>query len=128
MVLSEMVLKVVVIEKVLRPSTLVSAVAEVTTFVLLSAVREELVVTVKSDSAESALGMSFEPALISGAWVVVSELLMLAQFGKGEKFVFVSKDFLVSRTQVARALCYFGSIQRHSREIVHTTSLSRAPS
>ena len=93
-----MILEVIIVEEILWSSALISAIAEVTTFVLLSTMCIELIVAVKSDSAESALGMSLESTLIGGSGVVVSRLLVLSQFGKGEKLMFVSEDFLIART------------------------------
>jgi hypothetical protein len=70
--------------------------------VLVPAMCVKLVVSVEALTTEAALRMTLETALVNSARIVVAELLVLSELGKGEELVFVGKDFLVSRTQIAR--------------------------
>lgn len=45
--------------------------------------------------------MTLESTLVDGSWVVVPEFLMLPEFGKSKKFMFVSENLLVPRAEIA---------------------------
>lgn len=101
MVLAEVHLEGGVVEKVLLGAACVSAVAEVATLVLISAVSVQFVIPVEPLSTEPALWVAFEATLIHGTRVVVAKLLVLAQFGRREQLVLMRKDLFVSRTEIA---------------------------
>jgi hypothetical protein len=101
MVLAEVIFQRVIVDIVLLLATTLTSVADVAAFMLVPAVCVQFVVSIEAFSAESTLWVSLESTLIDRARVVVPELLMLAQFRECEKFVFVRKDFFVSRAKVA---------------------------
>lgn len=102
MIFSKVLLQVVVIAEILRLFTAVTlAIADVTTFMLLSAVSIQFVVPIEPVSTESTFWMALETTLVNGSWVVVSEFLMPLELGKCKEFMFVCEDLFVSRTQIA---------------------------
>ena len=84
MIFPKVILQIVIIEIVLRFPAFIATVTEVTALMLLSTVRVQLVVPIKSLSTETTFGMPLEPTLINGPRVVVSKLLVLPQFSKCE--------------------------------------------
>jgi hypothetical protein len=91
----------IVVNKVLLLSAAITSVANVATFVLVSAMGVEFVVSIEALSAEAALWVSLETALIDSAGVIVAKLLVFPQLRICEQFVFMGEDFLISRTKVA---------------------------
>ena len=79
MVFSKMNFQSVVVNIILLLSLILS-VTDVTSFVLVTAVCIQLIVTVEPLSAETAFWVTFEAALVNCAWVVVTKLLMLLEF------------------------------------------------
>lgn len=77
-VLPKVDLECVVVEVVLRLSSAISSVADVTAFVLVATMREQFIVTVETLSAETTLRVALETTLIYRARVVVSVLFVLA--------------------------------------------------
>jgi hypothetical protein len=55
----------------------------------------KLIFTIESLSAEAALRMPFEAALVNSSWVVIAFSHMSLQFSIGKQFMLVCKDFLV---------------------------------
>jgi hypothetical protein len=103
--LLKMVLKSVVVDKVFLLPVTSSAVANVTPFMLVSAVSVELVIPVETYPTKSAFGVAFETALVNCTGVVISKLLMLAQLGHGEQLMLVGENLLVPSTQIAGYHC-----------------------
>lgn len=68
---------------------------------LVTAMRVELVIAIKTHTTKSAFGMAFEPALINCSRIVVAEFLMFSQLGGCEKIVLMSEDLLVPSAKVA---------------------------
>jgi hypothetical protein len=101
-VLSEVKLEGVVVNEVLLLAALISAIADVASLVLVATVRVELVVTVESLSTKPTLGVALEPALVDGPGVVVTELLVLAEFALSEELMFVGEDLLVASTEITQ--------------------------
>jgi hypothetical protein len=80
-VFAEMYLKSVVVYIVLLLPASLTAIADVTSLVLISAMRVELVVAIKARSAESAFWVPLEPALVDGSGIVIAELLVFLEIG-----------------------------------------------
>ena len=80
------------------------SIADVTSFVLLSAMGVQFVVAVESLNTEPTLRMSFEPALVNRPRVVVSKFLVLSELLLGEELMLVGEDFLIPRTEIAKDL------------------------
>lgn len=99
-----MYFKRVVVDKVLLLAVLIPSIANVTSLMLVSAMGIELIVAIKALPTESALRMTLEPALIDRAWIIISKLLVLAQFADGEKFVLVGKHFLIPCAEITHDL------------------------
>ena len=101
MVLAKVVLERVVVDIVLLLTTTVTSIADVAAFVLVTTMRVQLVVAIETFSTKATFRVSLEPTLVNGAWVVVTEFLVLSQLRKCEEIVFVSKDFFISCTKIA---------------------------
>lgn len=74
----------------------------------------KLIFAIESSSAEGAIRMALESALVNGSGIVIAFLHMAVQFLVCKQLVFVCKDFLVSRTQVADLLvvdCFHMAMQ-----------------
>jgi hypothetical protein len=78
MVLSKVDLEGVVIDVVLRVSTTIAAIAQVTAFVAVAAMREEFIIAVEALTTETTLGMTLETRLVLGTRDVVSMFLVSA--------------------------------------------------
>jgi hypothetical protein len=76
------------------------SVTDMTSLMLVSAVRIQFIITVEAFVAEFTFGVAFETTLVNSARVVISELFVLAKLRDGEKFVFVCKDLFVPSTQI----------------------------
>jgi hypothetical protein len=100
MVLLKMVLKCVVIDVVLLLTVRRTSVTNVATLVLVTTMSVKLIVAVESLATKATLGVSLEATLIYGTWLVVTRLLVLAQFGWGEQFMLMSEHLLVPSTKV----------------------------
>lgn len=68
--------------------------------VLLSAVRVKLVIAIESPSAETALRVPLESALINRSRVIIAELLVLLQLLLREELMLMCKDLLVPRAKI----------------------------
>ena len=101
MVFSEMLLKSIVVDIVLLVSTFALAITDMASFMSVSAVSVELVFSIESLPAESTFWMSFETALIDGAWIIVSVALMLSKFGLSKQLMLMGEDLFVSCTKFA---------------------------
>lgn len=93
-----MLLKLLIVEIILRVTSTISPITDVTSLVLLSTMIVKLVVTVKSLLTKTTFRMSFEARLIYRARVVITIFFVFSQFAKREKFVLVGEDLLVSGT------------------------------
>lgn len=80
----EMLLQHLVVKVILYLAGRVSSVADVTSFMFLSTVLVELVVTVEPFAAESTSWMASKAALVDGPWIVVPKFLVPAQFSMVE--------------------------------------------
>ena len=100
----KMLLQFLIVSVVLRLSTCVASIADVTPFMLLSTMKVQFVVSVETLSAEAAFWMPLEARLINSSWIVVTELLMLPQFAKREQLVLVGEDFLMASTEITHHL------------------------
>jgi len=103
-VISEVLLERAVVYVILLLPTSVSPVTNVTSFMFVSAMRVQLVVTVEPLSAKSTLRMTPETTLISCAWIIIAELLMFAQFLYREELMLMSEDLFVPRTHITHHL------------------------
>ena len=102
MIPSEMLFQGIVVLIVLLLSPLVSSIADMTSFMLVSTVGKEFVVAIKSLHAETTLWVSFEATLIHSPGVIISKFLMFSKFLRSEQLVLMSEDFLVSRTEITQ--------------------------
>ena len=96
--------QLLVVEVVLRISATIPAIADVTSFVFLSTVRIQLIISIEPLSTESTLRVTPEAGLIYCAWVVVTVSLVLPQLAEREQLMFVGKDFFVSCAKIAHGL------------------------
>lgn len=76
-------LKGVIVHIVLRILR-VSPVAKMASFMLVSAVDIKFIVAIESLPAKAAFWVTFEAALILGAWNIIAKLLVLAQLVLGK--------------------------------------------
>jgi len=106
MVLLEMNFQRVVIEVVLLLAVVIPTIANMTLLVLVATVSIQLIISVESLPAETALGMSLESALINCARVVITKFVVLFQFCRGEQLVLMSEDLFVARTQIASPVSF----------------------
>jgi hypothetical protein len=104
MVLTEVFLQLFIIEVVLWILAASSAIAKMTALMLVSAVNVQLIITIKSLPAESALRMALEPTLIDCAWIVVTILLVPSEFLLREELMLVGEHLLVPCAQIAHHL------------------------
>jgi len=107
MVFSEVYLECIVVDKVLLLPCLIPPIANVTSLMLVSAMRVELIVTVKALSTETTFWMTLKPTLIDSPWIVIAELLMLAQFAKGKEIVLVGEDLFVPGAEITHDLVMY---------------------
>lgn len=98
MVFPKMLFERVVVDVILLLSAAISAIANVATLVLVSAMCVQLIVSIEALATETTFWMSLKPALIDSARVIVAELLVLPELSKGEELVLMREDFLVSST------------------------------
>lgn len=120
--------ELLVVEVVLRIATPIPTVADMATLVPLPAVTVQLVIPVKSLTTKATLWMTLEPRLIDSSRSVVAVLFVPPQICKGEKFVFMSEDFLVSRAKIAHyfvVLVLYMSVQIGPTETCDITFLIR---
>lgn len=103
MILSEMQFQGVVVEIVLWFVACVP-IADEASLVLISAMNVQLVITVKSLTTKAANRVSSEATLIDRTWIIVAFLHVPLEFLIGKEFVLVSKDFLISRAEIAQFL------------------------
>jgi hypothetical protein len=68
--------RVVVHVVLLFAIAIVASIADMATLVFFSAMSVELVVSVEAPPTKAAFRMSFEPALIYIAWIIIAELLV----------------------------------------------------
>jgi hypothetical protein len=101
MIFTEVYFERVIVDIVLLLSVLVPAVADVTTFVLVSTMCIQFVVSIEALSTKPAFRVSLETALVDRTGIVITKLLMLLQVGPCEKLVFVGEDFLISCAEIA---------------------------
>ena len=87
--ISEVLLQLLVVSIVLRLSATISSVAYMASFMLLSAVRVQFVISIEALFAEATVRVSLKPRLIDRSWAIVAELLMFSQLAEGKKLVFV---------------------------------------
>lgn len=99
-----MLLKLLVIEVILRVPPAIPSIANVTSFVLFSAMSVELVVSIESLSTKTTFWMTLEARLVYSTWVIVSVSLVLPQLAESEQLVFVGEDFLIACAQIAHSL------------------------
>lgn len=80
----EVIFKGVIIDKVLLLTIAGPAVADMASFMPVSAVGIELIISIESYSTEPALWMASETALVSSTGIVVPILLMFSQLGRSK--------------------------------------------
>jgi len=97
----KVLLERIVIEVILRIVAASPPIAQMASFVFVSAMGEQFVIAIEPLPAKSALRMPFETALVDGSRVVITELLVPLQFLRCEELVFMREDLLVARAQVA---------------------------
>ena len=103
MIFSEMDFKSIIVDVVLLlPAPAIATVANVAAFVFVSTMCIKFIVSVEALPAESAFRVSLKSALVDRTRIIVAELLVLPELRKCEELVFVSKDFLVPRTEVTK--------------------------
>jgi len=78
-IFAEVKLQLIIISIVNGFAALVAVIADITSFMLFSAMSIKLIVAIESFSTEATFGMTFETALIYGTRVIVAELLMLSK-------------------------------------------------
>ena len=83
-VLSKVLFQSVVIQEVLRVIVAVTPVAQVTSFVGLTTMREELVSAVEPSPAEATFWVSLKSTLVYSSWDIVSDLLVSFEFCMSE--------------------------------------------
>jgi hypothetical protein len=69
-------------------------------FMLVSAVCVELVVSIEALMAKFTFGMSLEPTLVNGTGVIVAEFLVLPKLRNGEQFMLMGEHLFVPRAEV----------------------------
>jgi len=104
MVFAEVNLQSVVIDVVLWAESTISPVANMASFVLVTTMREQLVISIEPHSTEATFRMSLESALIDSSRVIVAKLFMLFELLLREQFMLVGEDFLVPRAKIAHDL------------------------
>lgn len=77
MILAEMLLECIVIDEISWIVTTISSVAHVAAFMSISAMCEQLVVSIKSAITETAFRMALEPALVYCTRIIIAILLVL---------------------------------------------------
>jgi hypothetical protein len=98
----EMLLQHLVIQVVLHLAARISPVADVASFVFLSAMLIELIVTIESLAAKATFWMTLESALVNSSWVVVTKFFMPPKLPIRKQIMLMSKDFLVASTQITK--------------------------
>lgn len=96
MICCKVLLQLFIVEVILRVSSAISSVANVTSLVLLSTVIVKFIITVEPLLTETTFWMSLEARLINCAGIVITVLFVFSQFAKSEQFVFVGEDLFVS--------------------------------
>lgn len=109
MLFSKVLLQLLIIEIVLRISTTVPTVADMTPLMLLTAMCVKLVVTVEAFLTKSAFRMALEARLIYCTWLVVASGFVPPKLCKGKRLVLMSKHLLVTDAQVAHDSAMFSS-------------------
>lgn len=98
MVSSKMLFQGIVVLIVLLLSSFVPPITNVTSFMFISTMCVELVITIEPLHTKSTLGMPLESTLIYGTRIVVAKLLMFPKLLRGEQLMFMGEDLLVPRT------------------------------
>ena len=104
MILSKVLFQRVVIHKILLLPPLVISIADMASFMFISAVGIELIISIETLSTKTTLGMPFEAALVHGTRIVVTKLFMFSKFLRCEEFMFVRKDLLVPCAKITHHL------------------------
>lgn len=102
-VLLEVLLQFVVVEKIVRLSR-VPPIAQEATLVLHAAVLKQLVVVVEALPAEAAEGVALEARLVGSTRLVVTVAHVPLQFLIREQLMLVGEDFLVASAEITHAL------------------------
>ena len=100
MIFAEMLLEGIVVDKVLLVTALPSSIADVTTFVLVSAMCVQLIIAIEPHATEATFRVAFESALVNCARMVIPESFVFPQILWCKQLMLVSEDFLVPRAQV----------------------------
>lgn len=95
-----MTLKGLVVNVILLLAVVGTAVTDMTAFVLLTTMGVQLVITIEPLPTETALGMSFETALVDGPRPIIAVLFVFSQFCVCKEGVFMGKDLFVPRTKI----------------------------
>lgn len=106
--LGEMLLQCRIVKVILWISAAVPSVADVAPLMLFPTMSVEFVVSVEALSAKATFGMALESGLVDGPGVVVTKPLVFPQVAKGEQFMFMRKDFFVSRTMITHYFAMLG--------------------
>jgi hypothetical protein len=104
MVIPEVLLERVIIDVILLLPASVSSVTYVASFMLISTMRVELIITVEPPSTKPTLRMTPETTLVNCAWVIITELLVIAQFLGIEQLMLVGEHLLVPCAQITHDL------------------------
>lgn len=100
MVVPEMELQGIVILVVLLLPQIVPSLAYVALFMIVPAVRIQLIVAVKSLFAESTPRVTLETALIHSSRIIVAILLVIAKLCHCKELMLMCENFLISCTQI----------------------------
>lgn len=104
MVVPEVKFQGVVVHIVLLLPSIISSIADMALFMLISAMGIQLIIAVKPLPAEATLRVALKTALIHGSRIIITEFFMLAKFGYCKQFMFVREDFLVPCAQITQNL------------------------
>lgn len=124
----EVVFEGVIVEVVLLLAMSRSSVADVASFMSVTTMRIQLVISVEPFTTETAFWVPSETALVNGAWNVVTVLFVLAQLCRSEDFVLMSENFFVSSAKITVSTRPFSKLiwycLRYEMRKTHTTSSS----
>jgi len=99
-ILSEVNLESVVVDIVLGLSATIAAITQVASFVAVTTMGEEFIVSVEALTTEATLRMALEARLVLGTRDIITVLFVSTQFLRSKQFVFMSEDLLVTSTQI----------------------------
>lgn len=115
MVLLEMLLEGVVVDKILVLATVASSVTNVASLVPVPAMDIQFIIAIKPLAAKTTLGMAPETSLLDSARVVISVFFMPTELRNSKQVMLVGEDLLVARAKITEK----SDLRRYKKENCH---------